>query len=145
MIKAWAVSNFDTADMAETFASGGEACATNQVLYNITERGPEFSLLPNLAQRSIPAMAYSPVGQGDIPTSRDLEQRSRSGTARPPTSIALAWVLRDLNVLAIPKAASARYVEENRRAADLVLTPDDLGILDAEFIPPRRKTPLAML
>jgi diketogulonate reductase-like aldo/keto reductase len=143
-IKAWGVSNFDTADMAELFAAGGEACATNQVLYNITERGPEFSLLPNLAQRGIPAMAYSPVGQGDIPTSRALSSVAERHGATA-YQIALAWVLRHPNVLAIPKAASARHVEENRRAADLVLTPDDLRLLDAEFAPPSRKTPLAML
>ena len=66
-IKAWGVSNFDTSDMAGLLKAGGDACATNQILYNITERGPEFTLLPELAQRHIPAMAYSPVGQGDLP------------------------------------------------------------------------------
>jgi diketogulonate reductase-like aldo/keto reductase len=143
-IKAWGVSNFDTTDMADLFKAGGQACATNQILYNITERGPEFALLPELARRRIPAMAYSPVGQGDLPVSGALaEVAGRHGVTA--YQIALAWVLRDPNVLAIPKAADVRHVEENRLAADLVLTPDDLAALDAEFAPPSRKTRLAML
>jgi diketogulonate reductase-like aldo/keto reductase len=143
-IKAWGVSNFDTADMAELFKAGGEACATNQILYNITERGPEFELLPELARRGIPAMAYSPIGQGDLPTTGALAKvADRHGATA--YQIALAWALGDPNVLAIPKAATVRHVEENRRAADLVLTPEDLAALDAEFTPPTRKTRLAML
>ncbi len=143
-IRAWGVSNFDTADMAELFKAGGEACATNQILYNITERGPEFELLPELARRRIPAMAYSPVGQGNLPIAGALAKvADRHGATA--YQIALAWVLGDPNVVAIPKAATVRHVEENRRAADLVLTPEDLAALDAEFTPPTRKTRLAML
>lgn len=143
-IKAWGVSNFDTVDMAELFKAGGEACATNQILYNISERGAEFALLPELAQRRIPAMAYSPVGQGDLPISGALAKvADRHGATA--YQIALAWVLRDPNVLAIPKATDVQHVAQNRGAADLVLTPDDLALLDAEFKPPVRKTRLAML
>jgi diketogulonate reductase-like aldo/keto reductase len=143
-IRRWGVSNFDKSDMDELLKAGGQACATNQILYNITERGPEFALLPELAQRRIPAMAYSPVGQGDLPTSGALSTLAkRYGVSA--YQVALAWVLRDPNTIAIPKAADVGHVEENWRAADLVLTPDDLATLDAEFAPPTRKTRLAML
>src|SRR5690606_38326944 len=46
-IRAWGVSNLDTDDMDELAAlPGGQNCATNQVLYNLTRRGIEFDLLP---------------------------------------------------------------------------------------------------
>lgn len=61
-IGAWGVSNFDTSDMEELVGlPGGEAVATNQILYNLTRRGPEFDLLPWCRQRNIPVMAYSPI------------------------------------------------------------------------------------
>jgi diketogulonate reductase-like aldo/keto reductase len=143
-IGAWGVSNFDAADMDELLKAGGEACATNQILYNITARGPEFTLLPELARRRIPAMAYSPVGQGDLPTSGALaEVARRHGVSA--YQVALAWVLRDPNTIAIPKAADVGHVEENRAAADLTLTAEDLSALDGAFAPPTRKTRLAML
>ncbi|HTK35515.1 MAG TPA: aldo/keto reductase [Caulobacteraceae bacterium] len=143
-IARWGVSNFDQSDMADLMKAGGAGCAANQILYNVTQRGPEFALLPDLAQRHIPAMAYSPVGQGDLPTSGALAAVARRHGVSP-YQVALAWVLRDPNTIAIPKAAEVRHVEENRRAADLVLTGEDLVALDAEFAPPTRKTRLAML
>jgi diketogulonate reductase-like aldo/keto reductase len=59
-IRYWGVSNLDTADMEELVAlPGGNAVATNQVLYNLTRRGIEFDLLPWCRQRKLPIMAYS--------------------------------------------------------------------------------------
>jgi len=52
-IRRWGVSNFDKSDMEELMTAGGEACAANQVLYNVTERGVEFDLLPFLKDRGI--------------------------------------------------------------------------------------------
>lgn len=143
-IRRWGVSNFDESDMGELLAAGGEACATNQVLYNVTERGVEFDLLPFLKGRGIPTMAYSPIGQGELPRSAAL---SSIGERLGVTSfqVALAWVLRDPTVIAIPKAGSRAHVEANRRALDLQLTAEDLAKIDEDFAPPRRKTRLAML
>ena len=69
-IRAWGVSNLDPNDMRELAGVGGAACATDQVLYNITRRGPEFDLLPALAARGVPVTAYSPVEQGRLPSRR---------------------------------------------------------------------------
>ena len=143
-IRRWGVSNFDHGDMDQLFRAGGEACATNQVLYNVTERGAEFDLMPQLRQRHIPTMAYSPIGQGDLPTSGALSAVARRHDATP-FQVALAWVLRDPLVIAIPKAGDAAHVADNRRALDLVLSAEDLAAIDAEFPPPSRKTRLAML
>lgn len=143
-IRRWGVSNLDRADMDELFRAGGEACATNQILYNVTERGAEFDLLPRLKDRHIPTMAYSPVGQGRLPDSPALSTiAKRHGVT--PFQVALAWVLRDPMVIAIPKAADAAHLNDNRRALDLVLTAEDFAAIDADFPPPSRKTRLAML
>ncbi len=143
-ILRWGVSNLDENDMQELWAAGGEACAANQVLYNVTERGPEFALLPQLEQRAVPMMAYSPVAQGRLPHSPALEAvAARHGAT--PFQIALAWTLRNPAVIAIPKAATEAHVRDNHRAAQITLTAEDLAEIDADFPPPRRRTRLAML
>lgn len=143
-IRRWGVSNLDTGEMEELFRAGGDACATNQILYNITERGAEFDLLPLLKSRRLPTMAYSPIAQGRLPTSPALTAiAGRYGVTA--YQVALAWVLRDPTVVAIPKAADAEHVAANRCALDLQLSLEDLAALDAEFAPPVRKIRLAML
>ena len=143
-IRGWGVSNLDLADMDELAASGGGACATDQVLYNVTRRGPEIDLLPALAARGVSVMAYSPVEQGRLPRGGALRSvADRHGVTS--YQVALAWTVRAWGVLAIPKAADVAHVRENRAAADLVLTPEDLREIDAAYPPPTRKTPLDML
>jgi diketogulonate reductase-like aldo/keto reductase len=144
-IQAWGVSNFDTDDMQElSLISGGEAVATNQVLYNLSRRGPEFDLMPWQAARKIPTMAYSPVEQGALVNDRRLTGIADRHNATP-AQIALAWTMRAGDVIAIPKAARAEHVRDNRAAADIVLTPEDLSELDRLFPPPSRKRSLEMI
>jgi diketogulonate reductase-like aldo/keto reductase len=143
-IRSWGVSNFDTSDMEELLAAGGADCATNQILYNLLRRGPEFDLLPVMAARGVPAMAYSPIEQGRLPKSgvlTDIAKRYEATTFQ----VALAWVLRRPDVIAIPKAATIAHVEANRAALDVALDADALAALDEAFAPPRRKTPLAVI
>lgn len=143
-IRCWGVSNLDADDMEELVAAGGSACVTDQVLYNVTRRGPEFDLLPDLARRGMSAMAYSPVEQGRLPKSGALAAvAKRHGVTA--AQVALAFVLRRPEVIAIPKAATLAHVRDNRAAVDLALDADDLATIDAAFPPPRRKTALDML
>ena len=143
-IGAWGVSNLDLADMDELARAGGQTCAVDQILYNVTRRGAEFALMPALSARNIPVMAYSPMEQGKIPNAGALAAvAARHGATA--YQVALAWVLRRPDVIAIPKAANIAHVRENRAAADLVLTPADLAEIDAAFPPPARKTRLEML
>ncbi|MDP9733671.1 UNVERIFIED_ORG: diketogulonate reductase-like aldo/keto reductase [Rhizobium sp. SORGH_AS260] len=141
----WGVSNFDTDDMEELFAvPGGRNCAANQVLYNLSRRGPEFSLLPWCQQHGVPLMAYSPIEQGRILKNHELIRIAKAYQATP-AQLALAFLLEREGVIAIPKSSNAARVEENRGATDLDITEEDWAALDAVFPPPTRKTALEML
>ena len=143
-IRHWGGSNFDVDDLEELWQAGGAACATNQILYNLARRGPEFALLPWMAKRKCPAMAYSPIEQGRLPKSGPLATIARRHEATV-YQVALAWLLRRPDTIVIPKAATLEHVEANRAALDLRLEPDDCAALDAAFAPPQRKEPLAMI
>jgi diketogulonate reductase-like aldo/keto reductase len=144
-IRYWGVSNFDVGDMEELFAlPGGDACAANQVLYNLRRRGIEAGLLPWCRARGVPIQAYSPIEQGRLLRDRVLTGvaiRHRATTAQ----IALAWVLRQPEMMVIPKAATLEHVRENRAALDIELTVQDLAELDRAFPPPRAPRPLELL
>ena len=145
-IRRWGVSNLDSDDMTELLgAKGGAACAVNQVLYSPEHRGIEFELLPWLGQKSIPVMAYSPLGQGG----QLLRNPALAAVARrhnaTPAQIAIAWGLRHPQVISIPKTGDAVHVRANAAAAGIILTPQDLAEIDAAYPSPMRAMPLAML
>lgn len=146
----WGVSNFDTDDMQElALLPAGNAVQTNQVLYNLGRRGPEFELMPWQRQRSIPTLAYSPIEQGALAKDRRLTAvAARHGAT--PAQVALAWSIRpgpngEADVIAIPKSSRPERVKENRAAAGIRLTAQDLADLDAAFPPPTRKRSLEMI
>ncbi|MBD2465787.1 aldo/keto reductase [Oscillatoria sp. FACHB-1407] len=144
-IRDYGVSNFDVADMEEANTlPGGEAIATNQVLYNLQRRGIEWNLLPWCQQHQIPVMAYSPVEQGRLLQNRTLKAiaQEKGVTA---AQVAIAWLLHQENVIVIPKASNVTHVKENRAALDLKLSPDDLQALDRAFPPPVKPVALEML
>ena len=143
-IRAWGVSNFDVDDMEELLADGGKAVAANQVLYNLTRRGIEHDLVPWSAAHRVPIMAYSPIEQGRLARNAALTRIAEARGATP-AQIALAFTLRHPYVISIPKAGSVRHVEENRKAADIVLTAAELTALDEAFPPPRGRKPLEMI
>jgi diketogulonate reductase-like aldo/keto reductase len=145
LIRSWGVSNFDVHDMGELARiAGAEAVQTNQVLYNLSRRGPEFDLLPLLAARGVSVMAYSPIEQGRLLGHPALQEVARRHNATP-AQIALAWVLRQGGVNAVPRAGNRDHVRENAAARDIRLNPQDLAVLDASFRPPSRPQPLEML
>ncbi len=149
-IRHWGVSNFDVNDIQALAAllSQGEAgapgCATNQVYYSLSERGPEFSLLPWMRERQMPLMAYSPIDQGTLTADATLAAiaRPRGLTA---AQVALAWISSQPGVLAIPKAGTLQHLQENLAASAVELDASELNAIGARFPPPRRKTPLAMI
>ena len=145
LIRYWGVSNFDMPDMKElTALPGGLEVAADQILYNLSRRGPELNLFPLLRELRVPIMAYSPIEQGRIlghPVLREIAELHHA----TPAQIALAWVLRRDDVCAIPRASRLEHTNENRAAADIQLDRADLSQLDQEFPRPERVRPLEML
>jgi aldehyde reductase len=145
LIRHWGVSNLDTADMEELWdLSGAREVQTNQLLYNLTRRGIEWDLLPWLRERGIPVMAYSPIEQGLLARHRALANfgKQRGMTA---AQVALAWLLAQDGVIAIPKTSSAPHLEQNMQALAHPLDAAALAELDRLFRPPRKAAPLEML
>jgi len=145
-IKRWGVSNFDVDDMEELRSiENGRNCAANQVLYNLENREIESGLLKWSEKNKVPIMAYSPVGHGrGLLENTTLKQIAKRHDATP-AQIALAWVLRQPGVIAIPKASSEKHVRDNARSIEIELTKEDLAELDREFPPPKSKKSLPML
>ena len=146
-IRAWGVSNLDTADMEELWAvDGGRNCAVNQVLYHMGSRGIDYSLLPWMREHHVALMAYCPLAQaGQL--SCDLlgngvlrEVAARHGAT--PAQIALAWAIRDGNTIAIPRTGRKEHAVSNAGADAFDLTAEDCAALDRAFPPPTRKEPL---
>jgi diketogulonate reductase-like aldo/keto reductase len=140
----YGVSNFDVDDMEEVLSlPGGDAIATNQVLYNLTHRGIEWDLLPWCKDRNIPIMAYSPIQQKAFVNHPQLTAIALQHNATP-TQIALNWLLRQDNIISIPKATNSTHIKENHAALELNLTEEDLKQIDRAFKSPSRKMTLAM-
>lgn len=146
-IRHWGVSNLDYADMQELWqVKGGEVCAANQVLYHLASRGIEYDLLPWCQQHSMPVMAYCPLAQAgrlrsglfSNPTVEAIADAHRATVAQ----VLLAWVIRQHGIMAIPKAATVKHVEENAAALALTLSEEEQALLDSAFPAPGHKTAL---
>jgi len=143
-IRWWGVSNFDVEDLEELWSlPHGTQCATNQVYYSASVRGVEYALLPWQRRHAISTMAYSPIDQGAIASDETLATIGRRYNASA-AQIALAWVIREPGVAAIPKAVREEHLRDNLAAASIKLSAEDLAAIDARFPPARRKQPLAM-
>ncbi|MDP3701682.1 MAG: aldo/keto reductase [Hylemonella sp.] len=144
-IRHWGVSNLDLADMQELRdVPGGEACAANQLLYNLARRGIEWDLLPWLRQQGVATMAYSPIEQARLLGHKGLQDFARRH-GMTPAQAALAWLLAQEGVIAIPKSASLVRVRENAAAREITLDAAQLAELDRLFAPPTGPSALDML
>ena len=144
-IRGWGVSNFDVIDLVEVLTiAGGDAVQIDQVLYNLAHRGIEFDLLPWCRERGMPVMAYSPIDRGSLVTN-DVVVEIAEKHGATPAQVALAWVLRQDDVCAIPKAAIPEHVRENRGALDLELDQEDLKLIDEVFPAPTSPEPLEVI
>jgi diketogulonate reductase-like aldo/keto reductase len=144
-IRYWGVSNFGITDLEELEDLMGEGdITTDQVLYNLTRRGIEYDLMPWCRQRDIPIMAYSPIEQGQLLDDRELRRVAEHHKATP-AQVALAWLIRQEGVIAIPRARVPAHVRENRGALEVHLSQHDLAALDRAFPPPSGSRPLEML
>jgi diketogulonate reductase-like aldo/keto reductase len=144
-IRYYGVSNMDLDDMQELFSlPGGEAVATNQLLYNLTRRGIEWDLLPWLRGKRIPVMAYSPIEQSRLLRNPKLvDFTKRHGMT--PAQAALAWLMAKGDIITIPKTGRRDRIQENLGALDNELSADQISELDRLFPPPKAPVPLEML
>ncbi|HZU75017.1 MAG TPA: aldo/keto reductase [Acidimicrobiales bacterium] len=158
------VSNFSTKAWQEAEQALGGAVLSNQVRYSLVARRPEQNLIPRAAADGRIVIAYSPLGQGFLSGRYDGTTNPGGVRARNPlfraevadkakvlttalsevaaahgataAQVALAWVVRRPNVVAIPGASSAEQMEQNAAAADIELTQDEdarLGEASAAF------------
>jgi diketogulonate reductase-like aldo/keto reductase len=134
-IRAWGVSNFNISQMEDLFrVPDGHGCATNQVPYSLNNRGIERDLLTWCKEHGMPVMAYSPLG-GDnnfLIGDRTLAQIGATHGCSA-AAVALAWVIRNGNVIAIPDSGVPAHVKENAMALSLTLTPQELQTLHAAY------------
>ena len=144
-IRHYGVSNLDRSDMEELPAvADGSGVQANQVLYNLARRGVEWDLLPWLRERRIPVMAYSPIEQGRLSrNAKFVGFCKRYGIT--PAQAALAWLLKDEDVIVIPKSSRPERVKENFGALEVHLSKEQLAELDAIFPPPTGPRSLEML
>jgi diketogulonate reductase-like aldo/keto reductase len=139
-IRAWGVSNFSVRQMEDLLRiPRGDRCATNQVIYNLANRGMEHDLLPWCEQHGMPVMAYSPLGGAGSNLLRD-PTLARIGAAHDcsAAAVVLAWTMRSGHVIAIPESGSVTHVKENAVALSLTLTAQELGTLDGAYPRPRK-------
>jgi aryl-alcohol dehydrogenase-like predicted oxidoreductase len=152
------VSNYSLARWQRAERALGRPVLSNQVRYNLVQRKPEQEMLPWAQREGRIVIAYSPLAQGFLSGRYDAEHLP-GGSARrtnalflpenmsratelievlrtiavhydaTPSQVALAWVIHQQNVVAIPGASSVAQLESNVAAADLRLTDDEVRTL----------------
>ncbi len=138
-IRDYGVSNLDIEDLTDFCAVDSQGlCATDQVLYNLSHREPEWAVKPFCDSKGIPMMAYCPLDQGSLLSEPVLQQIAENHNATP-AQIALAWLLKQLGVIAIPKSSMLSRVKENIDSMKIVLTNEDLNLLDRVFLAPTNR------
>jgi len=144
-IRYYGVSNFDQDEMEKLWAvKGGQKVATNQVLYNLSRRGIELSLIPSLREHNVPLMAYSPLEQGRLVQDKRLREFARR-TGRTAAQAALAWLLANPDVMVIPKSANRERLKQNLGALEKALTQGEQEELERLFPRPKEAGALEML
>ena len=143
-ISDFGVSNFDRGDMEAASRLDQGLTGSNQVLYCLSRRGPEFDLLPWMRRHSIPLMAYSPLDQGRLLRNRALKAIA-ADVGCTPAQLAIAWLLAQPGIVTIPKSSSRERVKENLGALEVTLSGEVIAAVDAAFPPPKGKQALEML
>lgn len=152
------VSNYSLRRWQVAETALGRRVLSNQVRYSMLDRKPEEDLLRYAEQAGRLVIAYSPLAQGFLSGRYDanhppvgairranpyfLPENLERGSAlietlrqvaaahdATPSQIALAYVLRHPNVVAIPGASSVEQMERNAAAAEIDLTEDEYAAL----------------
>jgi diketogulonate reductase-like aldo/keto reductase len=137
-IRSWGVSNFNVRDLEETMRiapKGGPV--SNQVLYNPWTRAIEHDVIPWCRDHGIAVTGYTTFGQAQFPAPESAAGAvlTEIGGAHnaTPHQVVLAWAVRDPILFAIPKSGSPQHTEENAAAGDLVLTEEEVAMMNLTF------------
>lgn len=149
LIRAYGISNFDAPDVndwlaAERNVGSPYQTVCNQVYYALNARGIEYDLIPFLQEKGMALMAYSPLGAGTLMRHPQLSVLAKEA-GLTPAQLALAWVLRQQNAVAIPKTVHPERLKENLDSANLVLDSNLLEALNRIFPAPTQKKPLMVI
>ncbi|MGM4916968.1 aldo/keto reductase [Tardiphaga sp. 813_E8_N1_3] len=149
-IASWGVSNFDVDDLNELSKLAGKgAIACNQVLYHLQERAIEHRVIPWCESHGVAVVAYSPFGHNDFPSPRSpggkILQQIADAHLATPRQVALAFLIRQPTVFAIPKASSATHAADNAAASALTLSAAELADIGKVFPLGREPSSLPML
>jgi len=147
-IKDWGVSNFDINDLKELYSlPNGDHCKVNQNLYNIESRGVEYSILPWQAEHDISFMGYSPFGSDKNAYLHPKEIIGNMAAQKHISAfqLLLAWVIRNNNILSIPKTSSVAHLKDNLGAIDVEFTGDELELLNSYYPAPTAEKPLDVI
>jgi aryl-alcohol dehydrogenase-like predicted oxidoreductase len=160
LVRHVGVSNYSADWWRRAEADLGRPVLTNQVQYSLVRRRPERAVVPWAQQHDRAVIAYSPLAQGLLGGRYDIDHRPTNAVRRnnplflpenleradpliralravavthdaTPAQVALAWLLRRPNVVAIPGASSVEQLEHNVAAADLELSADEDARLTA--------------
>ncbi len=125
------VSNFNVYLLKAARSHSETPIVTDQVPYNLYRRPyVRNGLLAYCQQNEILVTAYSPVGRGRLLASEPLKAIASAHQASPH-QIALAWLVQQANVIAIPLSFDPAHQKENLAAADIQLTPAEIERLNA--------------
>jgi aryl-alcohol dehydrogenase-like predicted oxidoreductase len=155
------VSNYSLARWRDAEKQLGRAVLSNQVQLSLAHAGALDDLVPYAAANDRVVIAWSPLAQGLLSARYDAAHQP-SGAVRgmnplfleenlerasglldalrdisaahdvTPAQVALAWLLHQAAVVAIPGASSIEQVERNAEAADLALTDGQVADLTAQ-------------
>lgn len=128
LIKHLGVSTVTAEQLAEAQAIAPVVCVQN--FYNVAHRVDD-ELIESLAAQGIAYVPYFPLG-GFSPLQSDALADVARRLDATPMAVALAWLLqRSPNILLIPGTSSVAHLRENVSGAGLILTDDDVALLDA--------------
>jgi diketogulonate reductase-like aldo/keto reductase len=125
------VSNFDLDELQQAQALSDTPIITNQVPYSLSKRQyVKNGVLAYCQEADILLTAYSPL-KGGVAKSAIVRQIAEQH-ASTPSQVALHWLIRQKNVITIPKSTNEGHLQENLGALDLHLSEHEIEQLDAK-------------
>lgn len=125
-VKHLGVSNFNLKLLRQAQDLSETPIVTNQVPYSLADRSYIHNGVIEYCQRNdILVMAYEPVDKGHLRTNKALESIAHAHKATV-FQIALAWLVSQPRVIAIPMSFNPVHIRENFDAAEIELMPDEI-------------------